>query len=644
LSRLRRLGGDQLVPFENLWDYTQDLDYYPGTIFRFPLRGAGTKSLLRTNKKHVDCNKVRRLMDLYFDEARISLLFLRRIKSIDFGIYGNSSLEWSITRQPSIDDDAVSFSKHIKCSFSRTMESGERITGTDKWWVAIQDLLPAVDRFQVSSRRVMKNVECGIAALIDSQTNPKSIALKAIQPKIFNTLPLPIPSDLPVHIHATFELSGDRQSIAINEYGNMQAHGSNWNGYILKDPLPKLYLASLDEIGKLVRQHVLDFFPQEEPPKRSCAELLCSSFWEELPKNSFRLFPKAQPTAEHFRRRPAELFDINQAVFDFLLENQSNILAPLLMALGVNLVRHIPAEVSKYLKQLPQVKHVTGEILRPLLKSERSRECLLEEIRKNPLILDVLFPLLIPGDSELEDLDGCYLLPLADGSLTSLKIVDTDDVQSSKYFVASKEELKIFEFASPYLVTSTISKKLQKVLDSGKFNLVNLQLSHVGKLLKMRPDVTNINPETDSWLTQFWNYWKKNIEFSVSPPDITSLDGKIFRATCRGVDIYTTIEEFNKFPAVVEPSISEHRRLCDKIPDLYRFHTKFMPEVLANKEESFHKDAAFYRFIRALRVLANGSGIGNFVKTNLDLTHTKVMCFLIKSAFTSDMNKKAKSF
>ena len=83
LSKLRAVCGDQLAPFEGLWSYTQDVDYYPGTIFRFPLRNSPS-SALRTSKRDLNSGEVRRLMDTYFHEARISLLFLRRIKSIDF--------------------------------------------------------------------------------------------------------------------------------------------------------------------------------------------------------------------------------------------------------------------------------------------------------------------------------------------------------------------------------------------------------------------------------------------------------------------------------------------------------------------------------------------------------------------------------
>ena len=189
LSKLKGVCPDQLAPFEGLWKYTKDLDHYPGTIFRFPLRLGTTESKLKKSKLELDGDVIRRLMDAYFREARISLLFLRRICSIDFTIYGKHNSGWSISRQTPLDEDMKSFS------------------------------------------------ECGLFI------------------------------------------------------------------YLLGTALPKLYLSFLDDIGARIPRDVINFWPQSTPPKRSCSETICSSFWMELPKSSRRLFPKAQPSSNLGRRQ-----------------------------------------------------------------------------------------------------------------------------------------------------------------------------------------------------------------------------------------------------------------------------------------------------------------------------------------------------
>jgi sacsin len=629
LSKLRDACCDQLAPFEGLWGYTQSLDDYPGTIFRFPLRTAKTKSSLRTSKSYLNSVKVNRLMETYFNEARISLLFLRRIKSIDFSIHGKVGSGWSVTRRASIDEDAKSFSELVICQFANNMDIGAQVNGKDKWWVAIEDLQPAAHRLPEGSRRVVKNVECGIAALVSStfESHDSNITPpKALQSRMFNTLPLPISSDLPVHVHATFCLSGDRQSIAIDEYGTL-SHGSEWNRYLLQDALPRVYLSFLDDIGPQVRQHVFNFWPQQDPPRRSCSELLCASFWRELPKSSQRLFPKAQPTTEVSHRRPMQRFDINQAVFDFLPKSQSETLAPLLMSLDVNLVREVPSEVVKHLKELPEVKTVTTSMLRSLFKSDQSRMCLSAEMNKNPHVLEVLLRQLLSPNTDLKDLDGCHILPLADGNLATLKLVESDDVQSSMCYVASETELNLFKFASRHLVPASTGTKFQPVLESGRFNLTSLRLCHVKVLLELMPVVSTPYPEGDKWLSEFWRYWNGNIDSCLPSSNLNSIKSKVFRARVGEVDTYFAPFIFHYLPAIVDPSVAEHQLLCRKIPGLYRCNTGFMPKHFGDDEKSLHKEKSFYRFIRSLGRLASsaGIGVGSFAEANLDSTHMEVI-------------------
>jgi sacsin len=566
-------------------------------------------------------------MDEYFNEARISLLFLRRIKSIDFRIHEETNFSWSVIRKRPLDEDAKSFSELLICSFAKTVEASTLITGKDHWWVAIEDLLPHAGRLPHSMRRVMKNIECGIAALISSKsdTNRGIIAPEAIQSRMFSTLPLPMSSELPIHIHATFSLSGDRQSISIAEDGP-EAHGSEWNRYLLEDALPNLYLAFLDDIGTQVRQRVFSFWPPGQTPKGSVSELLCTSFWKKLPQSSRRLFPKAEPNTGLPQRRAAELFDINQAVFDFLPQNHSEVLTPLLMSLEVKLVRNIPAEVAKNLKTFPEVKSVTGQLLRRLLKSEGAKTYLLKEIGKNPQILEVLFSRVISAGTDLEDLDGCHLLPLAGGGLATLKYVNASMATSpTSYYVVSEKELQLFQFASRYLVLSTTARKLESVINSAKFNVGKLQLYDLRKLLELKPSSLTPNPEGDKWLGEFWEFWNKHTDSSLPWLTVDDLNIPIFRARRSGVDSYATPVQFHEYPAVVEPSVIQHQKLCDKTPGLYQFDPKFMPTSLRDSEVSLSKNVSFCKFVRAMRKLAGPTWTKNFVEAHLDIAQVKVL-------------------
>ncbi len=71
--------------------------------------------------------------------------------------------------------------------------------------------------------------------------------------------------------------------------------------------------------------------------------------------------------------------------------------------------------------------------------------CLLVEMAKNPTLFEVLIGLVTPKDTELRDLDGCYLLPLADRTLEKLRFIETGKAQTVQYYVATEGELKLFD-------------------------------------------------------------------------------------------------------------------------------------------------------------------------------------------------------
>lgn len=625
LTNFREACSDHLAAFEGIGGYTQGLKYYPGTIFRFPLRSSGVKSPLKPSGSHLTALDINRLMKLYFDEARISLLFLRQIRSIGFSIYGKSKPSWTVSRRPPLDEDAKSFSELVICDFVRNDLDPPR-DGKDKWWVAIEDLQPEVDRLPEISRRVMKNVECGIAALISSTSNNHNPEIKipnARQSSFFNVLPLPLLSALPVHLHASFMLSGDRQSIAIDEDGaGAKSNGSSWNRYLLQEAFPKLYLSFLDDIQNQV-QNVFSFWPQEPPPKGSCSELLYAEFWKEVPKSSQRLYPRARQVLKVGQRTPAKKFDLEQAVFDFLPKADSDALATLLLSMNVNLVREVPVGIIKHLEAMPNVTSVTASMLRVLMKSEKGRFALLKEKKETPSILIVLLSQLMTPKMELADLDGCHILPLLDGSLAELKLLGEGNSNIPFYYLVTEKEWKLFEFASNSLVHSDFSAKFTQIISSNEFNLTKLHPSHVKDLLKMRPESSN--PE--EWLTEFWKYWNGNINAISASSSLEDVEVKIFKANFEGVDTYASPKDLYNEASVVEPTDPSHRELCSCFPGLRRFYPKSMPKSIADKEKSFRDEMSFERFLLALQKLAAFSevGIPSFLRSHVDGAHLTVI-------------------
>ncbi|KAH8668096.1 hypothetical protein BGZ60DRAFT_528433 [Tricladium varicosporioides] len=625
LSKLKTSCPDQLAPFEGLWEYTRNLDSYPGTIFRFPLRSAKSKSTLRSTHRDLDFEESRRLLEAYFDEARISLLFSRNIESISFSVHGQTHSGWSVEK-PSNEEDVLSFSKQMVCSFSKQIATDTTISGKDRWWVAIEDLEVATKDLPFIPRRKMKNVECGMAALISTSTSSSSIdsTLRTIKPRLYNVLPLPLSSDLPVHIHATFLLTGDRQSLTLGDSGTDlgESHESGWNNHLLHVALPKLYLSFLEDLGRQVGQDVFKFWPEQNPAINGYSKILCSSFWAKLSECPNRLFPRYRPTrliSGRQKRQQPELYSIDQAIFDFLSDKDSDALTPLLLALDVKLIRHIPTKIAMRLQSLSEVQSVNKSLLQSLSMSHTSRHVIEAQLASgDTTILRVLLAQLMTPNTTLEELDGCQIVPLANGTLGTLRIIDRNpDTQT--FFVASDVELNLFNFASDILVREDFNKAFQGVLKTKKFNLKNLRSSDLIKIFSKRPCVSIPNPVVNQWLSSFWEYWNKNIDGFMEISELGTKGTALCRMKCGQNESYVDLKKLEKLPAIIQPEKEAHQHLCSKIPGLHLFDRNFLPISVQEANRSLDAAPSFYRFLCSLNILASNifMTLGAFVEKHL---------------------------
>jgi sacsin len=74
----------------------------------------------------------------------------------------------------------------------------------------------------------------------------------------------------------------------------------------------------------------------------------------------------------------------------------------------------------------------------------------------------------MPTDQEFDELNCCRILPLADGSLGTLRILDPSTT-SDRYYLANNREMKLFDFAAGLLTSRKTGDLLKQVLvKSGK--------------------------------------------------------------------------------------------------------------------------------------------------------------------------------
>lgn len=602
LSKMKQMP-NQLVPFQDLWGYDVRMDHYDGTIFRFPLRKY--VSPLREKQEPPSVDSVRLLLDQYFKEARISLLFLKEVKMVTFKGPGTKELFWSVKKRNSTSDYTV-------CSTKQMVGPDRLVIIEDKWWIysKVEETPSTAPEYQ---SRVRKNLEYGIAALVSSENELDKIDDPT--PKIFSTLPLPEASNLPVHVHATFSLSGDRNTL-ITGGESSEASGSNWNAWLLEEKLADAYLAFLEGLVEKIGSDVFRFWPHRSP-NDSRVELLCKSFWSKLPSSSARLFPRriASPAKTNMT--------ISETVFDFLLPEFSRQIAPVLEILEPNLPTHFPAHILINVKSM-DVKSINRPALRKLFKSKIASACLQEAMRDDDglLIKNVLNEVISVGDileDELSELDGCKVLPLADGTLGQLTMKQSPMPPNTRnYYVATNSEATLFNFAKGVLIVKAESSyydRIEQVLKTNKFNVMRLTLSHVPELLSMKSQGSRVvDTDTDKWLKSFWDHWNKSsssttvdLHADLHADSNSFCNLPLFKAVCDGTWGYHTMSELRNLPAIINPSEEPHKRLCDSVSGLYILSPNLMPRSTADAEKSLAYPKAFRRFIDALRILAPDS-------------------------------------
>ena len=615
LSRLKSTCPDQLAPFDGLWGYSREREFYEGTIFRFPLRPSTVHSRLRESKTPLDYTAAQRYMEEFLDEARISLIFLRNVRSIDFKVYGERHPRWSV--KSSSKGLEYDFSDWNVCTVTKGNGFDGGTTIEDRWWTAIQD--PAEFPIELLHRhkRTMKDVQCGMAALVSSTPAGKDAKLYAApKSRVFSSLPLPLQWDLPINVHATFITFGDRNSITIES--SAREDGADWNRWLLTSAIPSLYLPFLEDLARKVGQDAFRLWPKEVPPKGSLSELVYTSFWQQLPSSSCRLFPLARQPDSKKKRQPPKALEIKEATFDFLSSETSELLRDVLESQIPTLVR-VPFTKLQSLE--PRITSVTPRLLREIFRSEAAAEYLVKSNSKVK-VLDVLLKEIMPeADVDFEELNGCRVLPLADGTLGVLSIVDRSK-PTLTYYVASKWEGELFDFASELLTPMNQGSDFKaKLLNhQKKFNIKSMDLSDLGTLLGKKDFQANV-AESDAWLQRFWKFWHEKEIYSKEKITLTSGSGvhnyPILQATCDGTKTYVKPSELKNLPFVVEPADEQYQKICDKIPGLHRLNSKYMPLYLNSAEGSLKDASSFAQFIKSLSVLAvrQAGGLGSYIRT-----------------------------
>lgn len=651
LRKAHRLCPDQLAPFHGLCHFSKDLDYYKGTLFRLPFRVSGKKTTLTDSVVPVGSKATKTLLEDYFSSARKSLLFLHNVKSIAFNIRGQTQCIWSVSvaRSGESEDDIF---RRLKLSVTQH----NRKPSEEIWRVGITDIVesPVVH----PGRGSHKITECGVAACVSHL---------GIDQRVFCKLPTHYGSRLPISFHASFAITGDRRTIPW-EIQQGDATIAKWNYWLLTSCIPDFYLDFLKDLALNQGMDTFNFWPSTSGSSSSpLSGLVAKSFWEKIMDDqhiAYELYPKivSEPflhgstpmikRAGGKSRKPHAVTSLKYAEFDFLPEQTSKKLRPLLIKLCPNLVRP-PSKIWPNLKSAEVTQHtvvLTPAFFCGLFGQEHNCRLLEEfldalgvgegfESKSEALekILEVVVPKAISSTdgSSLDILDGCRILPKLDGSLGRLTLKMKADAWS---FMATEEEQRLLYFASHLMVNTKLFQRSttttsSKLTDNGEvmsipknpiddilkasFNVRSLEIEDLGMMLAQPQSPINASavPESrDGWIIKFWAYVNTRFRVPSNPREsdepkatFTELltkcglqDHPVYRFKIEEKWRYITPRQFDEGAYLVRPNKKQQILLCQEIGGLNIVDPAAVPFLLAAAECDLTMRPAFERLLRVL--------------------------------------------
>ncbi|KAG8987331.1 hypothetical protein FRB94_006525 [Tulasnella sp. JGI-2019a] len=244
-----------LRPFDGLFEFSSTTSDYKGTLIRLPLRTRQQAVNSRLSSRSYDAQELQTVIETkFYDQAEQSLFFSHIVKiSAEYRNPGKDrSALWSIhgTRKPSATGGW--FGGHLESAEMRleTIGKNGRIQ-VQNWLIHYRkvrnDEIPEVF-YRPTGGHFHLSRSIGLAMrLIPKEPKDSTRQSPPTPSRLFTTAPLATETKLPVHLHATWILGGDRRKIRfdVKNADGAQSMEMQYNLYILEKLVPELYLQTL---------------------------------------------------------------------------------------------------------------------------------------------------------------------------------------------------------------------------------------------------------------------------------------------------------------------------------------------------------------------------------------------------------------
>ncbi|XP_027359772.1 sacsin [Abrus precatorius] len=559
--------------FSSLLHFGCDLQHaFPGTLFRFPLRTAGVATRSQIKNEVYTPEDVRSLFAAFSEVVSETLLFLRNVKSISIFVKEGTGHEMHLLQcvsrtcigEPEIGStkaqdvfnffkesrrvgmNRVQFLKKLSLSIGRDLPYRcQKILITEKsstnhnshYWITTE-CLGGGNAQKGTSERANSNChnfvpwacvavylnsikldgdlvespegkdECIVSPDLFRSASFPTHLLENFEGRAFCFLPLPICTGLPAHVNAYFELSSNRRDIWFGS--DMTGGGrkrSDWNIYLLENVVAPAY------------GHLLEKIASEVGPCNLFFSLWPTTLglepWSSVVRKLYQFVAEFNLRVLYTEARGGQWISTKNAIFpDFTFPKAAELIKALS---GASLpVITLPQLLLERFKEIcPSLHFLTPKLLRTLLIRKKR-----EFKDRDAMILTLEYCLHDLQESmQFDAISGLPLLPLADGSFTSIDMKGVGE----RVYIARGDEYGLLKDSIPHqLVDCSIPKEIHRKLcyiaqtDGTNISFLSCQL--LEKLLvKLLPVewqharqvswTPGIHGQPNlEWLQLLWNY------------------------------------------------------------------------------------------------------------------------------------------
>lgn len=476
-SQLAQKFPGQVAPYQDRFGCDMTAHFH-GTLFRLPLRRFSTM----TNRDSSafgevwDAARVRLLINQWAEDAKISMLFLKQIKTINVI---SEADKWTVVKDSEsvrgMSENAGSVTSFDMVRI-RAYGPRDQPSANSTWLVGIDDTYPtAASTIRDIAQDGRWIPHRGIAMPLEQ---PKGDARTAFEGRIFSYLPTPIATDLPFHVHGVFALISNRKGLVTSPAHN--SHAANWNEYMLSTLLPPLIVQTMScllrfKFGCLdTRQprtgidgafHAILGAYFKLWPLRSSGDMtsMVQRFWE-LAHTSliFPVRPLRQETDAPvvqgfagkdvcFPMRKAPPLDVLPKLEQLLRENDVP-LCECIQAVSSSALYH-------WSKASLTMIQTDASLLRKVLRGNSDFMLKIRSQDGRDWLLELLLGFLLDKDEDgIDHLNGLVLLPLEDDTWVSLS-------PNPAYYTASTTARSLFKNHKTLVKESAFTtSKLPKIL------------------------------------------------------------------------------------------------------------------------------------------------------------------------------------